>query len=69
MYYFRWRKLGGKDPPTLELIKKIQTLQKRLTARKEDIVDRETSIREKVRNVPLFCIDKPTNYTFARLII
>ena len=46
--YFRWRKLGGKDPPTLELIQKIQTLQKRLIARKEDIVDRETSIREKV---------------------
>ena len=44
----RWRKLGGKDPPTLELIQKIQTLQKRLIARKEDIVDRETSIREKV---------------------
>ena len=46
--YSRWRKLGGKDPPTLELIQKIQTLQKRLIARKEDIVDRETSIREKV---------------------
>ena len=46
--YFRWRKLGGKDPPTLELIQKIQTLQKRLIARKEDIVDRETCIREKV---------------------
>ena len=44
----RWRKLGGKDPPTLELVQKIQTLQKRLIARKEDIVDRETSIREKV---------------------
>ena len=40
--------MGGKDPPTLELIQKIQTLQKRLIARKEDIVDRETSIREKV---------------------
>ena len=49
--YFRWRKLGGKDPPTLELIQKIQTLQKRLIARKEDIVDRETSIREKVTTV------------------
>ena len=46
--YSRWRKLGGKDPPTLELIQKIQTLQKRLIARKEDIVDRETSLNEKV---------------------
>ena len=51
--YFRWRKLGGKDPPTLELIQKIQTLQKRLIARKEDIVDRETSIREKVMPIEI----------------
>ena len=48
MKYGRWRKLGGKDPPTLEMVQKIQTLQKRLIARKEDIVDRETAIREKV---------------------
>ena len=56
--YFRWRKLGGKDPPTLELIQKIQTLQKRLIARKEDIVDRETSIREKVLHIEIliFCV-------------
>ena len=44
LFKFRWRKLGGKDPPTLELVQKIQTLQKRLIARKEDIVDRYYSL-------------------------
>jgi chromosome segregation ATPase len=43
----RWRKLEGKDPTTLELIQKIHSLQKRLIARKEDIVDRELSLQEK----------------------
>ncbi len=41
----RWRMLEGKDPTMLELIQKIQSLQKRLIARKEDIVDRELSIQ------------------------
>ena len=45
----RWRKLEGNDPPTLELIKKIQSLQRRLIARKEDLVDRELSLQEKDR--------------------
>ena len=43
----RWRKLEGNDPPTLELINKIQSLQRRLIARKEDLVDRELSLQEK----------------------
>lgn len=47
----RWRKLEGKDPPTLELIQKIQSLQKRLISRNEDIVDRELSLAEKEKQV------------------
>ena len=43
----RWRKLDGKDPPTLDLIQKIQSLQKRLISRNEEIVDRELSLQEK----------------------
>ena len=45
----RWRKLEGKDPPALEMVQKIQMLQKRLIARKEDIVDRELGLQEKDR--------------------
>lgn len=45
----RWRKLEGNDPSTLELINKIQSLQRRLIARKEDLVDRELSLQEKDR--------------------
>ena len=41
----RWRMLEGKDPSTLELIQKIQSLQKRLIARKEDIVDLELALQ------------------------
>ena len=41
--------LTGKDPPALEMVQKIQALQKRLIARKEDIVDRELNIQEKER--------------------
>ena len=46
----RWRKLDGKDPPTLDLIQKIQSLQKRLISRNEEIVDRELSLQEKGTN-------------------
>jgi predicted RNase H-like nuclease (RuvC/YqgF family) len=33
MNVHRWRKLEGSDPGTLEMIQKIQTLQKRLIAK------------------------------------
>ena len=46
-YRHRWRKLEGKDPSTLELIQKIHSLQKRLIARNEDIVDKQLSLAEK----------------------
>ena len=33
----RWRRLEGKDPETLELIQKINNLQKRLISKQEDL--------------------------------
>jgi len=33
----RWRKLAGSDPATYEMIQKIQTLQKRLIAKTEEV--------------------------------
>ena len=51
LFWYRWRKLEGKDPPTLELIQKIQSLQKRLISRNEEIVDRELSLQEKDKQV------------------
>ena len=40
----RWRKLEGNDPSSFELIQKVQALQKRLIARKEDIVERDLAL-------------------------
>lgn len=37
----RWRKLEGNDPSSFELIQKIQSLQKRLISRKEELVEKE----------------------------
>eukprot|EP00873_Tetraselmis_striata_P013169 jgi/Tetstr1/433433/TSEL_022707.t1 len=43
----RWRKLEGSDPSTYELIQKIQTLQKRLIAKTEEVVEKDLLIQEK----------------------
>ena len=43
----RWRKLEGSDPSTYEMIQKIQTLQKRLIAKTEEVVEKDTLIVEK----------------------
>ena len=43
----RWRRLEGGDPSTYELIQKVQSLQKRLIARKEDIVERDLALAVK----------------------
>lgn len=43
----RWRKLEGSDPATFELIQKIQTLQKRLIAKTEEVVEKGLVIQEK----------------------
>merc|ERR1719174_3132238 len=43
----RWRKLEGSDPDTYEMIQKIQTLQKRLIAKTEEVVEKDLLIQEK----------------------
>lgn len=47
MNVHRWRKLEGSDPSTYELIQKIQTLQKRLIAKTEEVVEKDLLIQEK----------------------
>ena len=42
----RWRRLEGKDPETLELIQKINNLQKRLISKQEDIIDKDMKMEE-----------------------
>ena len=43
----RWRKLEGSDPATFELIQKVQTLQKRLIGKTEEVVEKGLVIQEK----------------------
>lgn len=47
MNIHRWRKLSGSDPSTFELITKIQTLQKRLISKTEEVVEKELIITQK----------------------
>ena len=47
MNVHRWRKLEGSDPATYEMIQKIQTLQKRLITKTEEVVEKELLIQEK----------------------
>ena len=49
MNVHRWRKLEGSDPATYELIQKVQTLQKRLINKTEEVVEKELLIQEKER--------------------
>ena len=46
MNVHRWRKLKGSDPSTYEKIQKIQTLQKRLIQKTEEVVEKELQIQE-----------------------
>eukprot|EP00948_MAST-09A_sp_MAST-9A-sp1_P003143 g3143.t1 len=46
MNVHRWRKLEGSDPATYEMIQKIQTLQKRLIAKTEEVVEKNLKIQE-----------------------
>jgi hypothetical protein len=41
----RWRKLEGSDPSTYEMIQKIQTLQKRLIGKTEEVVEKDLLIQ------------------------
>eukprot|EP00899_Mesostigma_viride_P002905 jgi/Mesvir1/12615/Mv16076-RA.1 len=43
----RWRKLEGSDPSTYEMIQKVQTLQKRLIVKTEEVVEKDLLIQEK----------------------
>eukprot|EP00455_Lapot_gusevi_P008120 TRINITY_DN13500_c0_g1_i1.p1 TRINITY_DN13500_c0_g1~~TRINITY_DN13500_c0_g1_i1.p1 ORF type:complete len:698 (+),score=183.31 TRINITY_DN13500_c0_g1_i1:82-2175(+) len=43
----RWRKLEGSDPKAYEMIQKIQTLQKRLIQKTEEVVEKDLLIQEK----------------------
>lgn len=47
MNVHRWRKLEGSDPATFELIQKIQTLQRRLISKTEEVVEKSLIIQEK----------------------
>jgi predicted RNase H-like nuclease (RuvC/YqgF family) len=47
MNVHRWRKLEGSDPATFELIQKIQTLQRRLISKTEEVVEKSLVIQEK----------------------
>merc|ERR1712118_432656 len=47
MNVHRWRKLEGSDPTTYEMIQKIQTLQKRLIGKTEEVVEKDLTIQEK----------------------
>ena len=47
MNVHRWRKLEGSDPATYEMIQKIQTLQKRLIGKTEEVVEKDLLIQEK----------------------
>lgn len=43
----RWRKLEGSDPSAYEMIQKIQTLQKRLISKTEEVVEKDLLVAEK----------------------
>ncbi|KAL3144393.1 hypothetical protein ABBQ32_004147 [Trebouxia sp. C0010 RCD-2024] len=43
----RWRKLEGSDPSAYEMIQKVQTLQKRLISKTEEVVEADLLIQEK----------------------
>ncbi|RHY33878.1 hypothetical protein DYB34_010677 [Aphanomyces astaci] len=47
MNVHRWRKLEGSDPATYEMIQKIQTLQKRLIQKTEEVVEKDLIVNEK----------------------
>merc|ERR1719163_2240899 len=47
MNVHRWRKLEGSDPAAYEMIQKVKTLQKRLIAKTEEVVEKDLLIQEK----------------------
>lgn len=51
MNVHRWRKLEGSDPAAFEMIQKVQTLQRRLIAKTEEVVEKDLVIQEKEKQV------------------
>lgn len=51
MNVHRWRKLEGTDPSTLDLLQKCQTLQRRLIAKTEQVVEKDMQMQTKEREV------------------
>jgi hypothetical protein len=45
MNVHRWRRLEGSDPATYEMVQKIQTLQRRLIAKTEEVVERDLQLQ------------------------
>mmetsp|Transcript_15854 Transcript_15854/g.40417 ORF Transcript_15854/g.40417 Transcript_15854/m.40417 type:complete len:174 (+) Transcript_15854:2160-2681(+) len=43
----RWRRLSGADPSAYEMVHKIQSLQKRLIAKTEEVVEKDMLAQEK----------------------
>lgn len=43
----RWRKLEGSDPAAFEMVQRIQTLQKRLIVKTEEVAEKDLLITEK----------------------
>ncbi|XP_024400258.1 uncharacterized protein [Physcomitrium patens] len=51
----RWRKLEGSDPQAYEMIMKIQTLQKRLILKSEEVVEKDLLIQDKEKLYAELC--------------
>eukprot|EP00928_Gymnodinium_smaydae_P079977 TRINITY_DN63790_c0_g1_i1.p1 TRINITY_DN63790_c0_g1~~TRINITY_DN63790_c0_g1_i1.p1 ORF type:complete len:871 (-),score=303.32 TRINITY_DN63790_c0_g1_i1:69-2585(-) len=47
MNVHRWRELAGSDPATFDMITKVKSLQKKLIAKTEEVVEKDHSIQEK----------------------
>merc|ERR1711977_515907 len=47
MNVHRWRKLEGTDPVTIQMLKKVKSLQKRLIMKTEEVLERDALIAEK----------------------
>jgi hypothetical protein len=47
----RWRRLEGSDPATYEMIQKIQTLQRRLISKTEEVVEKDLLIQVMKRGI------------------
>ncbi|PRP78294.1 flagellar associated protein [Planoprotostelium fungivorum] len=51
MNIHRWRKLEGSDPTAYEMIQKIHTLQRRLIAKTEEVVEKDLAIQESEKKI------------------